>query len=1271
MKRIVCWLGAALWLGSATGSWARQTDNHLLLAVPAPGRVTVDGDLAEWDLSGRIMICSDVENLLGQCGGAVAMMYDAEALYVGVDWDDPTPMVNNYDPRFDIDLRKCFHSDSIQCHFRTDQERKVIGWFFTKGQTPGVCVLEGWFPWHDDRPIPYIDGLRQLGITEAFKAKPDGKGYFQELRIPWKAIVKSGRAYLAGEEFDCMLDLVGGPESGKGWPLYHMMDLVEPGAVHTGWFWEVRPIYGKVRCSPTGHLQLPQPEFLARTNDHAVRHQRTDGPVPLPYSMPYNGFATLVIEDAQGRRIRNLVGMAPRSRGPQVEHWDGTDERGQLVPPGQYRFRGLSHQGIEPFYAATYGTPGRPPWDTADGTGAWLSDHCPPRALAAGGNVVVVGAERGESGSSLMGLDAQGRKLWGDSGLVGVNALAADDQYAYVLLGAWDVKPALSRVELATGRYAPFATAAGPQLRVPLGRPDDKPLWIPGLAVAGDRLAIPLGNVLRFYDKRSAAILGERPVPSLGGVAGHVASGFVVWTEGKIAKLVANQLEPFISADLPEWPEGLALDAAGRVFLSDRKTQQVRVYGADGKFLRAMGRPGGRPRTGPWQPDGLLQPRGLAVDPQGRLWVAEEDNSPRRVSVWNPEGRLQMDFIGPTGYGGTGANADPDDPARVFGSDCEFRLDWTGAQRAEVVAALGPVAGQLMKIQNREYIMSKSGRLYLRQDASLKPVAAMGNLGIKDLKNFADIPLPEAPAGTHGYASISFVWSDRNDDGQAQPDEVVCGSRWSGWKELKYPVGVSGYFGGYWLDEKFNLYGLAGESFGANGGRPVMATRIPLQGWTPGGAPVWDVARQQVLSDSGKVQGCLYLPSGGQVIAGAPLTCVRDDGTVLWTYQDRWAGVHASHNAPIPERDDQLIGTLGCIGRAPTALGTVFAMHANMGRLYLMTTDGLFVAAVFQDCRMGGEAWPKQARPGASLRGVTMGSEWFGGHFFQSTKTGDYFLIAGFTAYNLIKLTGFDTLRAIPGQTVNVRPADLEVAVEAAQRRLTPAAPPSPLRITRLTAPPPLDGRLTGFSKESFVSWSAGPYQLRAALAVDSTNLYLAYDVSGDDNPMVNHGKDVNQLFVTGDSVDLQLGTDPAADPTRPMAALGDLRLLISVFENRPVAVLYRWKVKDGRQPVTFTCPWRSHTVDRVDVLPEARVNVARRGGGYNLEAAVTLASLGFTPKPGQDHKLDLGVIFSDAKGDNRAARVYWSNKATGLVADVPGEIMPAPQLWGRGNVVR
>jgi hypothetical protein len=127
----------------------------------------------------------------------------------------------------------------------------------------------------------------------------------------------------------------------------------------------------------------------------------------------------------------------------------------------------------------------------------------------------------------------------------------------------------------------------------------------------------------------------------------------------------------------------------------------------------------------------------------------------------------------------------------------------------------------------------------------------------------------------------------------------------------------------------------------------------------------------------------------------------------------------------------------------------------------------------------------------------------------------------------------------------------------------------------------------------------------------------------------------------------------------------GDLRLLIAPFEGKDVAVLYRHRVPGAKDPVTFTCPWRSETVDVVKRLEDVTIAVQREGGRYRVEAAVPLAALGLVAPAGRVFRADFGVIYGDPDGTINMLRSYWANPATGLVNDVPGEIMLSPNLWG------
>ncbi|HTU24887.1 MAG TPA: hypothetical protein VMF30_05790, partial [Pirellulales bacterium] len=50
-----------LLLALAATAQATETENLGLQILPAPGKVTIDGSPSDWDLTGGIFVCGDVE----------------------------------------------------------------------------------------------------------------------------------------------------------------------------------------------------------------------------------------------------------------------------------------------------------------------------------------------------------------------------------------------------------------------------------------------------------------------------------------------------------------------------------------------------------------------------------------------------------------------------------------------------------------------------------------------------------------------------------------------------------------------------------------------------------------------------------------------------------------------------------------------------------------------------------------------------------------------------------------------------------------------------------------------------------------------------------------------------------------------------------------------------------------------------------------------------------------------------------------------------------
>jgi hypothetical protein len=759
---------------------------------------------------------------------------------------------------------------------------------------------------------------------------------------------------------------------------------------------------------------------------------------------------------------------------------------GALVPAGEYRVRGLTRQAVTPKYEfAVYSGNQAPPWKTTDRRGGWLADHTPPAAtLFLPGSKVEKGAGPGvllsspvaEAADGLVLCNLKGQRVSGTrtvgagDGWVGAELLARDvgtkhiaKQDAY-LAANW-----LARAEV----WAFDLNWSGKKIfTYKFPRRED---WaVGGLAVRDGRIALslPKVNQVLLIDAEKGTLLGKSEVEQPRGLAfdahgrllalsARTLTAWEVVSEGAGLKL--RRLD-WTAPTTFEDPQGIALDHRGRMYISDwGKSHQVKMFGPDGKLVRTIGRPG-VPTVGPYDPLHMNQPRGLTVAGDGRLWVAEHWLVPKRVSIWTAEGELVKAMYGPTWYGG-GGSLDPRDRTRFFvhgdGGGMEFKLDWErGTSELKHVCFLPGTAVDLLEYKLTGKIPPMKAfpqtpvrfgdRLYLSscfaggptngetvvslwhyRDGIAVPVASFGDPADAAWELLRTEPFrsrwpkgvqPPEPGSKLGNAT--FLWSDLNDDGQVQPDEVQI---------------VAGSPGCVTLDGKLGL-------------TTSTAVRYAPVGFTAMGAPRYDLSRGKKLAKGGEAGGA------GQVIAardgwtvftyppkplpGCYLVGCKD-GKLNWTYPEEFLGLHSSHHSKPPRHPGEVIGTTRLLGRSFFAPPTserktepieLWAINGNYGNVYLFTTDGLLVATLFQDSRTA-KQWPKEERRGFEAKDVSLDEECFFPSI-QQMADGRVYLVAGKSFSGIFEITGLDTIRRLPEQKLTVTAEHI-----AAARRYLDARP--------------------------------------------------------------------------------------------------------------------------------------------------------------------------------------------------------------------------------------
>ena len=773
----------------------------------------------------------------------------------------------------------------------------------------------------------------------------------------------------------------------------------------------------------------------------------------------------------------------------------------------------------------------------------------------------------------------------------------------------------------------------------------------------------------------------------------------------KIAKIDLEEgKHQVVVSDLMQ-PTAMAFDAQSNLYVFDAAPDRrvVRVYDPRGQFVRSIGTPGGL-KVGPWDPTRLGEVTSLAVDAAGHLWAVEWQYWPKRISQWSAaEGKHHQDFLGNTSYGGGGV-LDPWDKRRLFYGNLEFELDWqTGKSRLKNLTwENGWEAGELpVKIGDRVYVVTRPngpaadipvGIVYLYEKDHLRRVAAVG------LANyFSALRTPEilAHLGKKVLEDFQFIWSDLNGDGQVQLAEVAFS-----------PKRIHGV-------TRFN------RDLGVQAG----ILRYQVKEFLPSGVPVYEAKEFPALAPAteGFLSMLYRLDNGSFFRMGGLEAAYTPEGETLWSYKTEGAGGHALNSAS-PWHPAQVVCEFGWIGHeaggqrpeagssvppasslrppasaprpSPKGIGEFVVFKTNVGSWNIWTADGLLAGPVFRDIRDPRRIpWSmRDHERGLRLDDATAGQEHFSGYFCRTFEDGKYYVVAGHNHASVVEVVGVDKFQRLGG-ALTVAPDDVRKAQEwelhnaklIARKDVRVIDCYRKLRDIKVDgSPSDWDGIVpVALYSDDYAKIHGIPSNATFRITFDDQCLYVCYEARGM-GPLRNSGNQWDKLFKTGGAVDLQLGTDPKADPDRKVAAPGDLRLLMTFFNSQPatrnsqlatrnsqlatpIAVLYR-PVAPGvpeREKWEVVSPVWKMSFDSVKILDSVQVARSGEGDRYTLEAAIPLASLGLKIEPGMRLKLDWGLLATDSEGTVVLARNYWANKATAILSDAPSEAALHPDLWG------
>ncbi|MFZ2657606.1 MAG: FlgD immunoglobulin-like domain containing protein, partial [Victivallales bacterium] len=823
-----------------------QTRTTKMIAVPA-GKITVDGDFSagEWDDSSGTTISSESTLLPSRYATKVHFAYAADGLYVGLRWLTGGAHLNINNPA--VSAHGYDGGDAVQIRLGTDRVTHIDAWYYDEGKKPFI-VLDYGASFNDGKEMDAIAKGARMSIRtlpEGAHSTGSGQGYTQELFFPWPMITKSGQALKEGDSFRVIFDLFYSGLEGNRIPFIINTKLAQSTGVAALPFTAPRDgFYSALISNSNG-------EVIRRLLTHAkLRNGQeiewdgldNDGKPAAPGNYSFRGLHHTGV-GLKYLTTYNNPGTPPWQNDDGTGDWGGDESSPNTVA--------ADDQGVY------LGWPGAEMSDGIigcdfNGKKRWRFFSTPsPTSVS----------------SCLLASDGQYLYFAHE-----VNATSSSQEGKDVSY----FKTIITCLDRATGRRTEFSLAKSFPEISRHSVPKDKVSWwwdifkdksfsldtcgiqdeyhitgqcygadLAGLAARDGKLYFSLRatNEIVVYesgkfdtalkdaaDFSTAVEASSRwKIDKPGGLA-FSPDGQLFAISGRSVMrvdLVNGTAAEVVKAGLSA-PVGLAIDKEGVLYVSEwGDAQCVKVFSKEGKPLRMIGLPGGRPWIGKYDPKGMLMPRGIAVDKEGKLWVAENDSQPRRVSVWNAKtGELVREFIGGSHYGGIGGGqVDPRNSSHAlsaWGTLFEINLEKGGYRplanlwrRTSLNACFSPLTSLSGKkfhdIDGRRFTVNSVGYCMvlseLKNDMTALPRAAVG--GVPNRNDCAlinkglrirNLIMPIYPEFMYGHPDENFAWTDLNGDGMAQSDEM----QWRK-KSPELPILANKTWDNGALDGKHNL----------------------------------------------------------------------------------------------------------------------------------------------------------------------------------------------------------------------------------------------------------------------------------------------------------------------------------------------------------------------------------------------------------------------------------------------------------------------------------